>query len=119
MSDALGSLWTWSPREYLSEEPGLAEAARSAGFDVYGSRPALLPGSPLMFVNAKEKTLAVSGPEAVTVTEGVPTLPSTVADGVPKPAAAPGAPGVPGWPGAPSAPQPTWLTLTRKQNGKK
>ena len=60
--------------------------------------------APLRFLNAKLKTLAVFGPDAVTVTAGVPTLASTVAVGVPKPAAAPAAPAGPCGPVAPVAP---------------
>ena len=49
------------------------------------------PVAPFRFLKAKLKTLEVLPPVAVTVTAGVPTLPSTVAVGVPKPAAAPSA----------------------------
>ena len=52
----------------------------------------LSPFAPLRFLKAKLNTFAVLPPEAVTVTEGVPTFASTVAVGVPKPAAVPVAP---------------------------
>ena len=50
---------------------------------------------PLRFLKAKLNTLAVLEPLAVTVTLGVPTLLSTLAVGVPKPADVPFVPLVP------------------------
>lgn len=46
-------------------------------------------------MNAKLNTFAVFEPDAVTVTEGVPTVLVTEAVGVPNPAAAPWAPVAP------------------------
>ena len=56
------------------------------------------PVAPFRFLNAKLNTFAVLLPVAVTVTEGVPTFASTVAVGVPNPAAAPVAPVAPAAP---------------------
>ena len=49
----------------------------------------LSPLAPLRFLKAKLKTFAVSAPDAVTVTLGVPVFASTDAVGVPNPAAVP------------------------------
>lgn len=50
------------------------------------------PFCPFKFLKAKLNTFAVFAPDAEIVTDGVPTLASTVAVGVPKPAAAPVSP---------------------------
>mgnify|MGYP000594562801 CR=1 FL=1 len=50
------------------------------------------PFAPFKFLKAKLNTFAVFAPLAVTVTDGTPVFASTVAVGVPNPAAAPGAP---------------------------
>ena len=47
------------------------------------------PFCPFKFLKAKLNTFAVFEPDDVIVTDGVPTLASTVAVGVPNPAAAP------------------------------
>jgi hypothetical protein len=62
------------------------------------------PVAPLRLRYAKANTFAVSGPLAVTVTSGVPVLASTVAVGVPKPAAAPVGPAGPWGPSGPCGP---------------
>ena len=62
------------------------------------------PFCPLRFLNVKLNTFAVLSPEAVTVTDGVPTLASTVAVGVPNPAAAPVCPPGPTGPCGPWGP---------------
>ena len=50
---------------------------------------------PLRFLKSKLNILAVSGPEVVIVTDGVPYASSIVAVGIPKLAAAPASPGSP------------------------
>ena len=50
------------------------------------------PFCPFKFLKAKLNTFAVFAPDAVIVTDGLPTLASTVAVGVPNPAAAPVSP---------------------------
>ena len=64
----------------------------------------LSPFSPFKFLNSKLNTFAVSSPLAITVTEGVPILASTVAVGVPNPADTPGVPGAPSCPSVPLVP---------------
>ena len=73
--------------------------------------------APFRFLNAKLNTFAVLLPDAVTVTLGVPTLASTVAVGVPKPAAAPAGPCGPVVPVGPGdtdrsiVPSPLWFVV--------
>ena len=56
------------------------------------------PVAPFRLSNAKVMFFAVSGPEVVTVTEGVPVFAPTEADTVPNPAGSPSAPSAPSVP---------------------
>lgn len=70
----------------------------------FGPCDPVAPVAPFRLVNAKSNTFAVFEPDAVTVTEGTPTVLDTVAVGVPKPAAAPAGPCEPVSPLGPVAP---------------